>query len=105
MPEKDRIFNFIRTPQRTKKPRSHGITMISAGDYWIAVAGMNWTRDLVEWGSEYIDYYKVGHTMMFQPKELVLNKLALLKQHNVAPYVGGNTTEIALSPGAGRTVF
>jgi len=96
MPDAERIFSFVRTPERTRKPRTYGLTMVSGGDYWLAVAGMNWLHDLVDWGKQYIDYYKVGHTMIFQPKDLVLKKLALLKHSGIEPYLGGNTTEVAI---------
>ena len=93
-----RIFSFMRIPERTSKPRTNGLTMVE-GDYMLAVAGMNWLQDLVEWGGQWIDYFKVGHPMMFQPRELVLKKLALLKKHDIQPYVGGNTTEAVIRQG------
>ncbi len=96
--EGKRIFSFMRIPERTSKPRTNGLTMVE-GDYMLAVAGMNWLQDLVEWGGQWIDYFKVGHPMMFQPRELVMRKLALLKKHDIHPYVGGNTTEAVIRQG------
>jgi len=92
------IFDCMRIPERTSKPRSTGLTMVE-GDYMLAVAGMHWLEDLVQWGGQWIDYFKVGHPMMFQPKDLVLRKLALLRQHNLKPYIGGNTTEAVIAQG------
>lgn len=91
----DKIFHFLPVPQRPAKPRTTGLTMVE-GDYMCAVAGMNWLQDLAQWGGDYIDYFKVGHPMMFQPKDLVLKKLELLKQHDMTPYIGGNTTEAVI---------
>ena len=88
MSEERRIFGFMRTPQRTSKPRTNGLTMVSGGDYWLAVAGTHWIEDLVEWGGQWIDYYKVGEPMMFQPRDLVLKKLVLLRKHGIQPYIG-----------------
>ena len=96
--EENKIFHFIPVPKRTTKPRVTGLTMVE-GDYMCAVAGMNWLRDLVEWGGDYIDYFKVGHPMMFQAKDLVVRKLALLKEHKISPYIGGNTTEAVIKQG------
>jgi phosphosulfolactate synthase len=93
--EKSKFFDFMPVPKRTAKPRTSGLTMVE-GDYMCAVAGMNWLRDLAQWGGDYIDYFKVGHPMMFQAKDLVLQKLALLKQHDMKPYIGGNTTEAVI---------
>jgi len=95
MSEDERIFSFLHMPQRTKKPRHAGLTMVEA-DVMLAVAGMSWVEDLVEWGGQWIDYFKLGRTMMFQPRELVLKKLAFLQQRGVEPYVGGTTTEAVL---------
>ena len=99
MAEKKRIFSFMRIPERTTKPRTAGLTMVSGGDFWLAVAGSHWIEDLVEWGAQWIDYYKVTHTMMFQPRALVLKKLALLKKHGILPYEGGNFGEAAVMQG------
>lgn len=93
-----RLFSFLRVPERTTKPRTNGLTMIE-GDLHLAVAGMNWLQDLVRWGGDYIDYYKLGYTMMLQPRELITEKLTLLKQHNIEPYPQGNTTETAIKRG------
>ncbi|MBI4332823.1 MAG: phosphosulfolactate synthase [Chloroflexi bacterium] len=95
MPESSGLFNFFKTPYRTTKPRTSGLTMVE-GDFMLAVAGMNYVKDLVEWAGPCIDYYKVGPGMMFQPRDLVTRKLALLKEHDVQPYLGGCTTEEAI---------
>ena len=96
MLDTERIFTFMRIPGRTTKPRKMGVTMVSGGDYWLAVAGAHWIEDLVEWGAQWIDYYKVGEPMIYQPRALVLKKLAILKKHGIQPYAGGNTMEAAI---------
>ncbi|MBI4330544.1 MAG: phosphosulfolactate synthase [Chloroflexi bacterium] len=95
MPQHKGIFSFFHLPYRTAKPRTTGLTMVE-GDYMLAVAGMYWLHDLVDWGAAYVDLFKVGPTMMFQPEELVARKLGLLNQHDIRPYLGGNTTETAI---------
>ncbi|MBI4332819.1 MAG: phosphosulfolactate synthase [Chloroflexi bacterium] len=104
MPQSDRIFSFFCLPERTSKPRTSGITMVE-GDYMLAVAGTNYVEDLVEWAGDYVDYYKVGPGMIFQPRELVARKLALLKQHDVQPYLGGNFTEEAIRQAAFESLW
>src|SRR5262245_29584036 len=99
MADENRLFRFMRMADRTNKPRTTGLTMVSGGDYWLAVAGVNWIEDLAEWGAQWIDYYKVTHTMMFQPRDLVLKKLAVLKKHGIQAYEGGNFGESAVLQG------
>jgi phosphosulfolactate synthase len=96
MADEKRLFNCMRAPERTRKPRTTGLTIVSDGDYRVSVAGTHWTEDLVEWGAQWIDYYKLTHTMMFQPRPLVLKKLAVCTKHGIQPYAGGNTMEAAV---------
>lgn len=46
MSEEKRIFGFLRIPERTRKLRTNGLTMVSGGDYWLAVAGTHWIEGL-----------------------------------------------------------
>src|SRR5262249_233620 len=96
MLNEERIFSFMRIPGRTTKPRKTGITMVSGGDYWLAVAGAHWIEDLMEWGPQWIAFYKLADPMIYQPRDLVLKKLAILKKHGIQPYAGGNTMEAAI---------
>jgi phosphosulfolactate synthase len=98
MTESQPLFSFLRLPERATKPRATGFTMIE-GDLHLAVSGMNWLQDLVRWAGNYIDYYKLGYTMMLQPRDLVAEKLALLKQHNIEVYPQGNAVEVAIKRG------
>jgi phosphosulfolactate synthase len=94
----ERLFSFLHVPERATKPRTTGLTMIE-GDLHLAVPGMNWLHDLVRWGGEYIDYYKLGYTMMLQPRDLVVEKLALLKDHQIEIFPQGNAVEVAIKRG------
>ena len=98
MSENERMFSFLRVPERAAKPRTSGFTMIE-GDLHLAVPGMNWLEDLVRWAGDYIDYYKFGYTMMLQPRDLVAEKLALLKQNNIELFPQGNAVEVAIKRG------
>src|SRR5262245_10383708 len=104
MPAEERVFAYLRLPERTTKPRKTGLTMVEA-DVMLAVAGMNWLQDLVEWGGQWIDYFKVGHPMMFQPKDLVLKKLAFLREHQINAYAGGTNSEAATLQGCLEAFF
>lgn len=98
MPAENKIFSFYRVPERTTKPRATGLTMLE-GDIKLDVAGMNWVHDLVEWGGDYIDFFKVNRHMMFQPRQLVTKKIQFLKEHFIQPYLGGGATEVAVRQG------
>lgn len=95
MAETKKMFSYLRVPERTTKPRLNGFTMVE-GDLHLAVVGMNWLEDFVTWGGSCVDYFKVGYTLMFQPRELVVEKLSLLKQHRIEPYPQGNCVEGAI---------
>jgi phosphosulfolactate synthase len=69
------------------------------GDIKLSVPGMHWIEDLVEWGGDYIDFFKVNRHLMFQPPSLVVKKLRFLKDHEIQPYLGGGATEVAVRQG------
>jgi phosphosulfolactate synthase len=98
MPQAKKIFDCLRVPERTAKPRTTGLTMVE-GDIKLAVVGMNWLHDLADWGGDSIDFFKVNRHLMFQKPELVVRKLKFLKQHQIEPYLGGGITEIAVHQG------
>jgi phosphosulfolactate synthase len=66
---------------------------------------MNWVEDLVEWGGDYIDFFKVNRHLMFQPRRLVTKKLQLLKEHQIQPYLGGGATEVAVRQGCHEALW
>jgi phosphosulfolactate synthase (CoM biosynthesis protein A) len=98
MLQEKKVFSCLDVPERTKKPRATGLTMLE-GDIKLSVPGMNWIEDLVEWGGEYIDYFKVNRHLMFQPRSLVVNKLKYLKEHDIQAYLGGGATEVGARQG------
>jgi phosphosulfolactate synthase len=65
----------------------------------IAIEGMNMLEDLVGWAGDYIDYYKVGNDMSIRPREVVLERLAFLKEHGIEPYAQGGVTGKAVKQG------
>jgi phosphosulfolactate synthase len=75
------------------------------GDIKLSVPGMNWIEDLVEWGGDYIDLFKVNRHLMFQPRRLVTKKLQFLKEHQIQPYLGGGATEVAVRQGCHEALW
>jgi phosphosulfolactate synthase len=55
----------------------------------VAIEGMNMLQDLVSWGGDYIDYYKMGTEMKLQRRDAVMKRLAFLKEHGIEPYAPG----------------
>ena len=96
MADKKTIFPFMSVPERTTKPRTTGLTIVSDGDYRVSIPGAHWTADLVDWGVRWIDYYKLTHAMMFQARALVLKKLEVVRKNGIQLCAGGNTMETAV---------
>ncbi|MBI2985945.1 MAG: phosphosulfolactate synthase [Deltaproteobacteria bacterium] len=91
------IFSWLSVSERTSKPRTTGLNMVMA--LHIAIEGMNMLADLVSWAGDYIDYYKVGNDMTLRPREVVLKRLAFLKEHGIEPYAQGGVTGKAVKQG------
>ncbi|MCY0886952.1 MAG: phosphosulfolactate synthase [Alicyclobacillaceae bacterium] len=73
------------------KPRSHGLTMILDKGL-----GMHELSDLLTTGGPYVDFLKLGFgTSLLYPADVLRQKLALAKTHDVIAYPGGTLTEIA----------
>jgi phosphosulfolactate synthase len=87
MSEDRSIFSWMSAPERTKKPRTTGLSMVVA--IQVAIEGMNMLHDLVSWGGDYVDYYKMGTEMKLQRRDAVMERLAFLKQHGIEPYAPG----------------
>ena len=87
-------FDFVPLDRQRSlsKPRKSGITMVS--DYQLGLAGL---ADLIEVAGQYIDMYKIatGTARLF-PKDHLLAKIDLLKQHNIRPFLGGQFQEYVL---------
>lgn len=87
--------DILRDPLagRLGKPRTgKGLTMlIDTG------LGLQETRDLVALAGSYIDFVKFGFgTSKLYPKELLLEKINLLRQHDIEAYPGGTFLEAAV---------
>jgi len=85
---------FLSLPDRTDKPRRHGIThVLDKGLPLLA------TRDLLETAGPYVDVWKFGWgTAMLDPG--LERKLELLGPHEVLACLGGTLLEVAFSQGA-----
>jgi phosphosulfolactate synthase len=85
---------FLSLPDRTDKPRRHGIThVLDKGLPLLA------TRDLLETAGPYLDVWKFGWgTAMLDPG--LERKLELLGPHEVLACLGGTLLEVAFSQGA-----
>lgn len=80
-------------PRRSlEKPRKSGLTMVT--DYQITIEGL---RGLLELGGAYMDLFKVatGTSRLF-PREHLVAKLALLREFQVRPFLGGQMQEYVL---------
>ena len=81
------LFNL---PERTTKPRDHGITMVM--DSGLSIAQ---TEHMLETGSNYIDYVKLGWgTIVVTPN--IKQKLKIYQQHSIPVCVGGTLFELAV---------
>lgn len=90
-------FSFL-FDTRNEKPRDEGVTFV-LGDT-LMIAGRNTLEDLVEWGGEWIDWYKVVYSSLpFQPPELLEHKIELLNNNDIQVFPGGNFLEAAVIQG------
>jgi len=82
--------NLPFIPERSEKPRDNGLTMIMDKGLSIREA-----EDLMQVGSEYIDYVKLGFgTSVFT--QGTKEKIKIFKQANVRTYLGGTLFEAYL---------
>jgi phosphosulfolactate synthase len=80
---------------RTGKPRTEGLTMVIDKGL-----GLNETKDLLRIAGEYIDFLKLGFgTSGLYPRELLEEKINLVKAFNIDIYPGGTFFEIAVLQG------
>lgn len=80
-------YNFPNLPDRTKKPRLSGLTMVMDKGLSLREA-----EDLTSVGSEYIDFVKLGFgTSLLTPK--VNEKIAAYKKGGIETYLGGTLFE------------
>ncbi len=85
-----KAFNFI-APERTSKPRKHGITMMLDKGM-----GINVIDDLMDVSGEFIDLAKFGWgTSALHNRDLIQKKTEIYSSYDIIPYPGGTLFELA----------
>lgn len=88
-------YPYLTLPERQDKPRNVGCTMVH--DSGIGTAHLEL---VLETAAPYIDYYKFrSMTHILYPEEITFGKIALLKNHQIKPFMGGNVLELAYVEG------
>ncbi len=86
-----KAFGLITIPDRSRKPRETGLTMLLDKGL-----GYGQAVDLMESGADYIDVIKLGWgTSRLMPAKEVKRKIALYKKYDVLVANGGTLFEIA----------
>lgn len=89
--------DIIRNPlgKRLLKPRNKGVTMVIDKGL-----GLTELADLLEMGSQYLDFLKLGFgTSVLYSESLLKRKIELCRRYNVHIYPGGTLMEIAYLQG------
>ena len=87
-PTDDRAFGFLRTNDRSLKPRKHGITEIR-GPYYSPL-GKRQLEDLLETMGSYVDALKfAGGSFSLMPRQALKELISLCHEHNVLVSTGG----------------
>lgn len=85
-------FDFLSV-QREQKPRTKGVTMVLDKGL-----GLEAAESLVKLTSDHIDFIKFGWgTTAVHDRDLIKEKVAMYKSHNITPYTGGTLFELAYS--------
>ncbi len=91
----DRAFHFINIPERSKKPRTVGLTLARDLGY-----GYTEAESWVEAVGEFIDYVKIRHLFVMLMSEdkndLVRRKIDLYKRNQIEVNPGGIVFEMAV---------
>lgn len=83
-------FNFL-LKEREEKPRQKGITMVLDKGL-----GLETAESLMNISGEYVDYLKFGWgTSIVHEQDIIKDKVAMYKSHNITPYTGGTLFELA----------
>jgi len=89
-----RALDFIPIPERSRKPRTRGLTL--ARDYGI---GFRQAQDWMESVGEFIDYIKMRHLFTLlaplDAEHLMMRKIRLYREHQVEVNPGGTVFELA----------
>ena len=92
--ETPKAFEFVPVDNRRSmsKPRTTGLTMVK--DYQLGLRGL---EDLLEVAADYMDIFKfvTGTSRLFK-RDHLMKKIALLKQYQVRPFLGGQFQEYVL---------
>jgi len=86
-------YNLPFIPERPKKPRNYGLTMVM--DKGLS---LNEAEAMVEAGAEYIDFVKFGFGTSLITNKLE-EKIKLYKQAGIRPYFGGTLFELFIIRG------
>lgn len=83
-------FNFL-LKEREEKPRQKGITMVLDRGL-----GLETAESLMNISGDYVDYLKFGWgTSIVHEQDIIKDKVAMYKSHNITPYTGGTLFELA----------
>ncbi len=83
-------FNFL-LKEREEKPRQKGITMVLDKGL-----GLETAESLMNISGDYVDYLKFGWgTSIVHEQDMIKDKVAMYKSHNITPYTGGTLFELA----------
>lgn len=83
-------FNFL-LKEREEKPRQKGITMVLDKGL-----GLETAESLMNISGDYVDYLKFGWgTSIVHEQDIIKDKVAMYKSHNITPYIGGTLFELA----------
>lgn len=83
-------FNFL-LKKREEKPRKKGITMVLDKGL-----GLETAESLMNISGDYVDYLKFGWgTSIVHEQDIIKDKVAMYKSHNITPYTGGTLFELA----------
>lgn len=83
-------FNFL-LKEREEKPRQNGITMVLDKGL-----GLETAESLMNISGDYVDYLKFGWgTSIVHEQDIIKDKVAMYKSHNITPYTGGTLFELA----------
>lgn len=78
--------------ERLYKPRNNGLTMIIDKGM-----GLGETRDILNLGGEYIDYFKLGFgTSALYADDVLEEKINLVRSYGIDIYPGGTFLEVAI---------
>ena len=83
-------FNFL-LKEREEKPRQKGVTMVLDKGL-----GLETAESLMNISGDYVDYLKFGWgTSIVHEQNIIKDKVAMYKSHNITPYTGGTLFELA----------